>query len=369
MKAALSLGRWTFVAPVGYLNALDFRPSMVADPQKADLVRLAFRRVADGEEVAEVLRQVNALGLCGSRGKSLSLQSFRSLLRNPLYEGRVCVPAWEIDVKGDFEPLIDDATFRRAQLHLRSGRQTPKNHVRDREEFPLRRFLTCAKCSRPISAIWSKGRKGRYANYHCPRCKAVRGRREAVQERFIDHLESMKPNPDYQRLFREIVLHEWGNSRDAAEEIRRAKAHRLVELTEQMQKLEDAHIYRESIDAAVYHRHRDRIQEEIALAELDLHDSRIESIDVKGLLAFAEHLVSNLGSIWIEATLRQRQEIQTALFPCGLPFDGENFGTALTCLMFSNLAVSESKKNSMASPRSNTCFFPQELRRSLRKAA
>lgn len=104
-----------------------------------------------------------------------------------------------------------------------------------------------------------------------------------------------------------------------------------------MQKLEDAHIFRRTIDVAVYERHRDRIQEEIALAELELHDSRIEESDVKGILAFAEHLISNLASVWIEATLHQRQQIQAALFPCGLPFDGERFGTALTCLMFSEL--------------------------------
>jgi|SRR5688572_17251571 len=145
----------------------------------------------------------------------------------------------------------------------------------------------------------------------------------------------MIPNPDYLRLFREIVLREWRNSLESMEQIRRAKNQRLSDLNEQMQKLEDAHIFQRSIDAAVYERHRDRIQEEIALAELDLHDSRIDEIDVKGLLAFAEHLISNLATVWMEATLPQRQEIQAALFPCGLPFDGERFGTALTCLMFS----------------------------------
>ena len=117
-----------------------------------------------------------------------------------------------------------------------------------------------------------------------------------------------------------------------------------------LEKLENAHIYRGSINAAVYERHRDKLQEEIALAELELHESRINHIDVKGVLAFAEHLVSNLASIWIEASLTQRQEIQSAIFPNGLPFDGQSFGTATTCLMFNGLASFSSIKNRVASP-------------------
>ena len=138
-------------------------------------MRLGFRNVANGQDVAVVLRRLNGLGVRGSRGKRLSLQSFRTLLRNPLYVGRIYVPKWEINVDGDFEPLIDDATFRQVQAQLQSGRKVPKNHLRDRAEFPLRRFLRCSKCERPISASWSKGRTTRYAYYWCH--NAFRGHR------------------------------------------------------------------------------------------------------------------------------------------------------------------------------------------------
>jgi hypothetical protein len=141
-------------------------------------------------------------------------------------------------------------------------------------------------------------------------------------------------------------LLEWRNANDAAEAVRRLKAQRLSELSERMEKLEEAHIYQGSITAAVYERQRDKLQEEIALAELELHESRLNEIDVQGLLASAEHLVTNVGGIWIEASLTQRQEIQRALFPTGLPFHGQNFGTAVTCLMFTNLeGFSESQMN------------------------
>jgi hypothetical protein len=54
-------------------------------------------------------------------------------------------------------------------------------------------------------------------------------------------------------------------------------------------------------------------------------------------LAFAEHVVTNAARLWIELGLEDRQRLQQALFPEGLSFDGEKFGTAVTCLAFKKL--------------------------------
>ena len=49
MKAALELGRWTFLAPLGYLNAhRSTGRSLIPDPERASLVRRAFQDFATG---------------------------------------------------------------------------------------------------------------------------------------------------------------------------------------------------------------------------------------------------------------------------------------------------------------------------------
>src|SRR5215203_3765220 len=49
MKAALSLGRWTFQAPLGYLNAPKWsNSSLVQDPARGPLVKQAFEDLASG---------------------------------------------------------------------------------------------------------------------------------------------------------------------------------------------------------------------------------------------------------------------------------------------------------------------------------
>jgi site-specific DNA recombinase len=352
MKSALQLGRWTFKAPLGYVNSGGkTSPSLVPDPDRAPLMRLAFQQVADGIPVSDVLRQLNAAGLKGAKGAPLSLQSFRSVLRNPVATGRVEIQKWGISRAGDFEALIPSPTFNRVQLRLgASSKAKAIRHCRDNDDFPLRRFLTCARCFRPITGSWSKGRKNRYAYYHCPRCAGVRGRRESVESAFVRHLEELRPDDRYMRLFNEVVMDVWRTEKARAGDLERVRSKRVDELRGRLVRLEDAFIYEHAIDRGVYDRHRDKLQEEIAFADLELHEARIDQIDVEGILAFSELLIRNVATVWLEASLSHRQALQRAIFPNGLPFDGRGFGTATTCLAFKRLGRSEGGGNGMASP-------------------
>ncbi len=60
-------------------------------------------------------------------------------------------------------------------------------------------------------------------------------------------------------------------------------------------------------------------------------------LDVEGILGFAEHVLTDAARLWTEVPLEQKQLLQGALFPEGLRFDGERFGTAVTCLAFKQL--------------------------------
>ena len=73
-------------------------------------------------------------------------------------------------------------------------------------------------------------------------------------------------------------------------------------------------------------------------------------LDVEGAVAFAEHLLTNSARLWMELGLNQKQQLPQVLFPEGLRFDGEKFGTAVTCLAFKQLAESGAAKSGLASP-------------------
>ena len=87
MKAALELGRWTFPAPLGYLNAPKWsNTSLIHDPERGPLVRQAFEDLATGQYTKqEVIARATDTGLRSRKGLKLSPQSFGQMMRNPIY--------------------------------------------------------------------------------------------------------------------------------------------------------------------------------------------------------------------------------------------------------------------------------------------
>jgi DNA invertase Pin-like site-specific DNA recombinase len=139
IKAALELGRWVFLAPIGYINAQRVMgKSLIHDSARAPLVRRAFEEYATGRYTKEqLLKKVRSWGLTNRRGKPITSKAIGMLLRNPLYAGIVDVPEYGVRGKrGDFEPLISEDLFYRVQAIL-SGR-TPSTAPRKRADpdFP-----------------------------------------------------------------------------------------------------------------------------------------------------------------------------------------------------------------------------------------
>jgi site-specific DNA recombinase len=109
MKAALKLGRWVFLAPIGYMNApRSMGKSLIHDPERAALVRRAFEEYATGRFTKEqLLKQVRVCGLTNCRRRRLTSRAIGMLLRNPLYAGIVNVPRYGVRAKrGDSDALI-----------------------------------------------------------------------------------------------------------------------------------------------------------------------------------------------------------------------------------------------------------------------
>jgi site-specific DNA recombinase len=176
MRAALEQGRWTFVPPLGYLNAPKWSgKSLVADPDRGALVTKAFEEFATGRFTKEeVLDTVTRLGLRTRSGLTLNPQSFGRMLTNRLYASFIDLPEFGVSRRGDFEPLVSEETFRRVQAILQGRVQVTGPRQRSRSDFPLKGVVRCAECGRELTASWSKGRNGRYAYYHCWRqCRAV----------------------------------------------------------------------------------------------------------------------------------------------------------------------------------------------------
>ena len=230
------------------------------------------------------------------------------MVRNSIYVGRVESPDYGVSARGDFEPLIDKATFYRVQAVL-DGRVVvagprPRNHP----DFPLRGFVRCETCGRPLTGSWSKGRNGYYAYYHCqPQCRAVNVSKTKLEGLFAEELGLLQPTPGYMRLVKDRVLYVWqqrtSEVKDRATEVQqRARA-----VQQKLDRLDEAFLYAQTIDLTSYERQRDKLREELTLAQIDHHAESIEEIDVQGILAFAKCVLPRAADLWVQASLSQKQ--------------------------------------------------------------
>jgi site-specific DNA recombinase len=131
-----------------------------------------------------------------------------------VYVGRVASPDYGVSGQGDFEPLVDEATFYRAQAVLDGRIVVAGPRQRNHPDFPLRGFVRCEACGRPLTGSWSRGRHGHYAYSHCQRqCRAVNVSKAELEGAFADELALLQPTAGYMRLVKHRILHVWEQRR------------------------------------------------------------------------------------------------------------------------------------------------------------
>jgi DNA invertase Pin-like site-specific DNA recombinase len=350
MRAALDRGRWVFLAPLGY-HYVD--EAIEPDPETATLVRKAFQLYASGvRSQREVREAMDRRGLRSLQGRRLTSETFNQLLRNPFYAGRLVVPSWGIDRPGAHLPLVSEELFLRVQALLAGKRTAPGVYSRINPDFPLRRFVRCGACQRPLTAAWAKGRSRRYRYYWCatPGCRSVCCRGEMLEGEFVTLLDAVRPEPAYSALFREVLLAIWQKQQGEAQESRTAIERRILAVEQRRQRLIDAYIDERTIDRDSYEARVLKLNKEKQLAEMELRAFQPQAHDVHGLLAFAEHVANRTGDLWRDALPGPKRRLQSAVFPEGVTYLPGIFRTGVTSFPFKNLRPSEEQQSGLVGP-------------------
>ena len=150
---------------------------------------------------------------------------------------------------------------------------------------------------------------------HClPPCRAVNITKARLEGLFVDELERFQPTLGYMRLLKESVRRVWHDRKASVKNEVASAEHRAKAIQQKLGRLDDAFIYKESIDLGTYERQRDRLREELTLVESDRHGSKVEEFDVEAILNFAERVLPRASDLWIQASLEQGQRLQRLFF-------------------------------------------------------
>jgi DNA invertase Pin-like site-specific DNA recombinase len=337
MKARLRAGEWTHDVPLGYTRNGN---GVEICPETGPLVRKIFEMYGTGMySQAEMLRRITKLGLRTKRGNALTPQSLSHMVRNQFYAGWISSKALGPEkVEGNFEPLIDQELFDKVQA-IRLGKQ-PRIVPRQKSnpDFPLRSFVRCGTCGRPLTGGWPLKGNRKYAYYWCysKGCRGVSVRRDILEKDFCEHLDRLRPDPEHLRLFRHIVGEVMDDKRSGYQAERNASEQLIGKLEQRKQRLID-HLLAETIDDGTYKQQVEKIETDIAVARVRHEEVKLEEFDVDGVLGFAERVVMNASQMWLEADMEKRDILQRTLFPSNISYLDGRYLKSATCLLFKDL--------------------------------
>jgi site-specific DNA recombinase len=351
MNTRLQQGNWTFKAPLGHKNEkIAGVKTIVPDAQRADFIREAFERYASGLHKRQaVLEWVNDKGLRTWQGKRLSTETFRRMLNNPLYAGRIVVQGkkgragqdWRVVQSGSFKPIVSEEVFDKVQSLLSGRRPTVAPRRRANPDFPLRQFVLCGNCGKPLTGSKSTSRTGdKYPYYHCQNKKCpsqVRVSKQEMESEFVSFVRQLKPNAEYLPVFRETVIAVYEQKYAESLEVRDALERELRQKQDSKRKLNEAYIYRSALSESDYRQMKEALEQEILTLEMKVNEARQDEIEIEQLLDLSENLLLNAAGTWNDSGLEAKQRLQQILFPQGVSYADGCYRTTATNPLFNLL--------------------------------
>ncbi len=239
MRARVQNGYWVFQAPVGYRyeRVSGHGKLLVRDEPKATTLQEALEGYASGRfqtqvEVKRFLERQPAFPKDLPNGE-IRNQRIADILTRSVYAGYVEAPNWNVSLrKGKHEGLISFETFEKIQTRLKGTAKAPARkdiHA----DFPLRGFVLCNDCGKPLTACWSKSKTGKKHPYYlCPTkgCESYRKsiRRDELEGAFEELLQRLEPSKSLFDIVKAMFRDAWNMKllqvKSDAKELERQKA-------------------------------------------------------------------------------------------------------------------------------------------------
>ena len=324
---AVREGRWLH-APRGYEFGASAGKRVLFPDAEAKYVVLAFELAEKGIYTQEDIRRRLKKG-----GFDISKQTLNKTLRNSVYAALLPNPDFEGGgekyLKAIHQPLIAQDVYFKVQAILDGKRPAIVPKQRNNPEFPLRRYLKCKVCGRPLTG--SKA-KGKFPYYHCMNKGCPRYKRDEVEASFYEYLKFIRPRPELLALLERVVMDKYGERTADMEKARHRLSSELEKLRgekERVRKLVISGTFSDEDYKAEVRRIAAIEQERDAeLRELSV------SHNAQECWSYAKTFLAQMPDLWRDGDLPKKQRFQSLFFPEGFSYDGKNIGTAKLPLFF-----------------------------------
>ncbi len=330
MKQAFLEGKWLWKAPYGYKM---INGDLFQDEEKAPVVKRIYELFNTGlykqSQIREILKKDNIFIKPGL---------MFSILRQSLYCGKMfCKKIHNDYVKGDFEPIITEDEFLKAQALISGNIDMVTSYVRNNPEFPLKQFIRCPFCNEPLTASKSTGsRNKKYAYYHCYNkdCQTqVRIPKNQLETMFVDYLKEIKPDKKYSEEFKKCLKNSYDNAVKNTKNSLTKLNKDLSDVQNKKDKLLDIYIDGK-IQEKDYLFKSEKLDSEEEYIKQCIAQTSLPDNDFEKCVNYVFNSLENLEKLWLESDLDTKQRLQQLVFPKGLVYENGSFRTASNSWFF-----------------------------------
>ena len=326
MRRAFKEGRYVGKAPKGYyVGRDDLKKPILIPSDDAPLVQEAFELISKG-----IYTQKEVLTRLQKKGYKSSKTVFSTTLKNPIYYGGVFLKAYrdepETIVDGIHEPIITKRLFNKVQEVLKQKKK--KHHVthnKVNEKFPLKGFLLCPKCNKPLTASTSKGRSKHYSYYHCISPCVGRYTIEEAEKSFIEFLGSINLEKPILDLL-QVIIKEQLENQLLITKLGPKHYQKIENIKTKLIKLQDLFIDGQ-IDKKDYNNAKKRYQDILEeVNELELKQKKQREIFETYKNGLSN--VQNIDKQYIEGNIDSKRILTGLIFPNKFGFQNKKVRTA-----------------------------------------
>ena len=360
MRARLMNGYWPFINTMGY--RFEKREGegkvLVRDEPVASIIQEALEGFASGrfQTQAEVKRFLEGQpAFPKPRSGVVYNEQVNRLLNRVVYSGYVERPDWGVSLRqGRHEGLVSLETFQKVQERLRRGAKVPAR-ADIRTDFPLRGFVLCGDCERPMTSCWSTSKTGKkHPYYMCfsKGCESYRKsiKRDAMEAEFKALLSTIRPSRTLFEIAKAMFKDAWEQQREQSRAMVQGLRRQMAQAEKQISQLLDRVV--EASNPKVIAAYEERIgtleREKLILAEQLQSGGQVHR-PFEEMFELALGFLSNPCKIWESERLEDKQTALRLTFSDRLTYDrNQGFRTPKTSLIFKALQGIETGKMVMA---------------------
>ena len=316
-REKLLMGNWATKAPLGYDNVKINGEKKIVINAKGKMVKKAFEWKAH-----EGLTNVQIVERLSLQGLPLHKQMITKIFENPFYCGIISHKMLDgAVIEGKHEKLVSKELFLKVN-QLQTMNSQGWKVFEENESMPLKKFLLCEKCGKPMRGYLVKKKNIHYYKCGTNGC-CVNENAKRLNNQFHGMLKAFSFNPQFLPVVKYQLEATFQKYNEDQMEAIKTVENQFAESLKKIQRLEERFIM-EEINRDLYEKYIAIYKQEKKELEAKLEKVNINSSNLTNEIEAALNITMNIGDSWQKSDYNTKQKIQQLVYPEGISYNKEN---------------------------------------------